>query len=457
MPKTPDVFGPISAETTVAGNTATVSFQAVGGAKRITNLFARVSTSVLQSTCSLYVGVVSDLKRVYVSQSGSTGFTARGNIDLQDGEILYVVWSGADNGATALATFTGHNINFGEIGASSITGEDPIAAGDGSLIFPAIKSPDYSTGVSGWRIARDGTVEFNNGVFRGTLEAGNGTVNITANNLHVIGSQAEYFVGASEAFKARLIANDGSYFQAGIATGFFGDSFGGGIFLHPTSPSANGNSIDTARIVAEYDQVGGTDRPLLAIHSPNVSAPSLLEQAVIDLFGQTSTSATDDSQINLDANTVNAIGNFIILNNDGGRGVVSSGGINAASGAIGNTETDLYTCSSFTFKAERAYACRSIGQTTVSVAANRALFRLRKSSGGTQIVQKSVYNGVANLQNVADWAGFFYVTGSDVTCSPVVSVIGSATFTVTALATFGTIIEDIGPASRVSAFAFQLT
>lgn len=48
---------------------------------------------------------------------------------------------------------------------------NPITGGQGALIRPAIKSPDYVPGVSGWTINRDGTVEFNNGVFRGTVTA----------------------------------------------------------------------------------------------------------------------------------------------------------------------------------------------------------------------------------------------------------------------------------------------
>lgn len=48
---------------------------------------------------------------------------------------------------------------------------NPITGGQGALIRPAIKSPNFLTGVSGWTINRDGSVEFNNGVFRGTVTA----------------------------------------------------------------------------------------------------------------------------------------------------------------------------------------------------------------------------------------------------------------------------------------------
>lgn len=45
---------------------------------------------------------------------------------------------------------------------------NPIIAGT-TLIREAIQSPDYVAGVSGWSINRDGSVEFNNAVVRGTL------------------------------------------------------------------------------------------------------------------------------------------------------------------------------------------------------------------------------------------------------------------------------------------------
>lgn len=51
---------------------------------------------------------------------------------------------------------------------------NPIAAGsEGRLVRASIRSPDYTPGVSGWTINRDGTAEFNNVTVRGTLESSN--------------------------------------------------------------------------------------------------------------------------------------------------------------------------------------------------------------------------------------------------------------------------------------------
>jgi hypothetical protein len=49
---------------------------------------------------------------------------------------------------------------------------NPVIGGQEVLVRTGIKSSNYAAGVSGWRIARDGSAEFNNGVFRGSLAVG---------------------------------------------------------------------------------------------------------------------------------------------------------------------------------------------------------------------------------------------------------------------------------------------
>lgn len=46
---------------------------------------------------------------------------------------------------------------------------DSIVGGIGTLIRQYIRSPNYVPGASGWSINQDGSVEFNNGTFRGTI------------------------------------------------------------------------------------------------------------------------------------------------------------------------------------------------------------------------------------------------------------------------------------------------
>jgi hypothetical protein len=174
-------FGPIPVATTLDGSgNGTVTFQPNGSNARITNLFVKVSTATAQATCTIYKGQVADGNAINTTNSGSTGAPASGAIDLVDGEVLYVVWQGGDAGATATATFTGITIPFDEVGPSQLEWADPIAAGDGSLVYPALKSPNYVAGVDGWKISRDGDAEFNDVTVRGTVEVdGNNSSFIT--------------------------------------------------------------------------------------------------------------------------------------------------------------------------------------------------------------------------------------------------------------------------------------
>jgi hypothetical protein len=165
-------FGPIPVTTTLDGSgNGTVTFQPNGSSARITNLFVKVSTTTAQATCTIYKGQIADGNAINTTNSGSTGSAASGAIDLTDGEVLYVRWTGGDAGATATATFTGITIPFDQVGPSHLDWADPIAAGDGSLVYPALKSPNFVAGTSGWKIDRAGNAEFNaidvrgNGIF----------------------------------------------------------------------------------------------------------------------------------------------------------------------------------------------------------------------------------------------------------------------------------------------------
>ena len=172
MPQVSDNFGPIYANTVLASNgNGAVTFQAVGSALRISNIFFQVSSSVLQAQVFIYKSQIADGNIIFNSQSGSTGGNAKGNVDLFDGEKIIVRWVGGDVGSTATATFTGQKIPFQDMRPSLLTFDDMIAAGDGSLVYPALKSPNYVAGVSGWKIDRAGNAEFANATLRGIFEA----------------------------------------------------------------------------------------------------------------------------------------------------------------------------------------------------------------------------------------------------------------------------------------------
>jgi hypothetical protein len=48
---------------------------------------------------------------------------------------------------------------------------NPILGGGGALVYPSIHSPNFVAGSAGWSVNKDGSAEFSNGVFRGTLSA----------------------------------------------------------------------------------------------------------------------------------------------------------------------------------------------------------------------------------------------------------------------------------------------
>lgn len=63
--------------------------------------------------------------------------------------------------------------------------ENSIVAGS-TLVRPAIKSPNYVTGVSGWSINKDGTAEFSNALVRGTFVAGGGAVTVNSSGVIIV-------------------------------------------------------------------------------------------------------------------------------------------------------------------------------------------------------------------------------------------------------------------------------
>lgn len=216
MPQLTDRFGPIQQQVILNGSgNGQVTFQPNGSNARITNLFVKVATSAAQAQCFMYKGQVADSTLIQNTNSGSTGAAAQGSIDLMDGETLYVVWTGGDPGAVATATFVGNTIPFDQIGSTNITWEDPIAAGDGSLVYPQMKSPDFQTSISGWILRRDGSVEFGSAVIRGSVSAAGGNVVLNDFGIRVVGTagDTELLINRSGGFAARNIPDDGNVVQ----------------------------------------------------------------------------------------------------------------------------------------------------------------------------------------------------------------------------------------------------
>jgi hypothetical protein len=439
VPQVSGQFGPIYQNVTLNGSgIGQVSFQATGSAIRVSNIFFRVSTQVAQAVCTIYKGQVADGNMILLSNSGSTGGNAKGNVDLFDGETVIVRWTGGDAGAIATATFTGQKINFSDIKSSELTFEDPIAAGDGSLIFPALKSPNFSAGVSGWRISRNGDAEFNNVVIRGEVD-------INGNNNSYI---RIYTAAQGGGVNAAVYEYD---------PGKYSDN----AFPDPGAGQIIGKTFTTP-----------DHRGSLQLVSPlsGTAAGSLY------VSGASEESGTNDTQFLVDTTYTVLdgslqIGTLMYSTFYGGSGynlgfgVVLTAGDNTSTVAISTAETIVSSTTSFTFKKGRAYRATMSSALTFSAVPNRAVSRLRKHDiVGTQLglcghPGSNTGTGAAG----GAWSTCFYVssTGSDVTDNLVwTGIVNAGAVTVVyngaADAPRSMIIEDIGDASIVSSWAPQL-
>jgi hypothetical protein len=443
-------FGPIPATVILdASGNGTVAFQATGSAARVTNLFCKVSTVVNQATVSVYLGTIADTNRVFNNNSGSTGFTAQGQIDVPDGTILYVVWTGGDVGASAIATFSGRAIPFDQIaGGFEMRADDPIAAGDGSLIFPALKSPNFVTTVSGWRISRNGDAEFNNAIIRGTLDIAGGVVIIQNNGITIDGMNDRFIMNTGTGFKASPVPDDGSYITHDDA----------GIFWHLPDPSAiNGLTSDSGSIFVSTPTSGSIEFPRLSIASPLWTGKN---RAYIRVTGEGSTGT--DTFFEVEANKIRVeaevSGKGIIEDYNGvelyGKGFKTNVVTASSTAAIGTTETVIFTTPSVKWEANRAY--RILMNNRYSGVSNPIpLVRCRKTNlAGQSLVDNGRVVVDGGTYHVP-WTAVFTVGGSDVTAALVMSLQANAgTITQVGAAGGPRMVEffDIGPSSRYPNF-----
>lgn len=152
--------------------------------------------------------------------------------------------------------------------------ENPIVGGI-ALRIPAIRSPNYVAGSTGWTINIDGSVEFNNGTFRGTVTAGT----FQGTNFVINSSGAFFYSGTPAA--GNLVAS--------ITPASGTDSF-----LNPylTGLTSYGNAAQTFSEMAGGNVLVGninsgvpdtTDAgvmqalgPLMIVRSPVNASPSLV-------------------------------------------------------------------------------------------------------------------------------------------------------------------------------------
>lgn len=405
----PAVFDSYPVATVLNGSgNGMVSFQPNGCTVSVSRLFVQVSTTTKQATVTLYKGGLNASNAIGTIVSGSTGGLASGQIFVTDGQTLYVSWTGGDAGATATATFSGKQVPFSAVGTDSITWSDPIAASDGSLVFPAIKSPNYVAGSTGWTVNRDGSSEFNNVTVRGELDV-NGA--------------------------------NGSAIQI---TNSFGTPT---IFMLPpnfpgNNPASVGGTIETLGFNS-----GGSAQcqfVILGPHTTNGNGGTIL------LTSQ-SEDHTVGSSLDLLVNKVTIGGN----GKDIGRGLLTRVDSISDSAAIAaSTEDIVLTLPSVTYKANRAYNAVHNAQASLQTAITNSIlyFRLRKNNVGGAIVRPFGRAPLVNTQICAvNQAGEFTVGAADVTATLVLtmSVPAGSTGTHNAGAGFQREVNiyDIGAAS----------
>lgn len=122
---------------------------------------------------------------------------------------------------------------------------DPIVGGN-VLRRPAIQSPNFVTGVSGWTINADGTVEFNNGTFRGTVTAAT-----------IIGALIE---SATSGRRLTIDANGDikAYNASGAVLLWFKNSLDAFFIYADTGSAVQGALVSSIANSAGTDPFGGT-------------------------------------------------------------------------------------------------------------------------------------------------------------------------------------------------------
>lgn len=172
---------------------------------------------------------------------------------------------------------------------------DQIAEG-GIFVIPALSSPNYVAGTSGWTIKSDGTTEFNNSAFRGSLDVGgptppNGSAHV--GDLSAFNYTSFYGIGADDnAGQSEVLLGAGSYAVLALGaptpfSSYFGEIKG--------EYRANGHASTTIIGPPEQGVPAGFAAATMWFEGNNVAEPSTFDT---DLY----TSAFHVLSNNMDVN-----------------------------------------------------------------------------------------------------------------------------------------------------------
>lgn len=254
------------------------------------------------------------------------------------------------------------------------------------------------------------------------------------------------------------------------------DPFTSRITARAAEPTINGNSVDTntrMQVSPVWYTTGSDDAPGVEFYAPALASKA---RPYIQWVAQSSLSGTDNSFLVFNAanmtfrgtaggNTALSVtGNGSISgtlrlgtgNQEIGQGVLAGAHSMGPSAGIGATETAVLTSASTTFYANRTYKVTIYGEISVSAAAaaNTPLFRFRKfnatPASGQNLFNRRFNVAQAGVGYEAGHIGFFDIGASNVTTALMLTLTGSAAFTVQHLAGTtnprGFIVEDCGSA-----------
>lgn len=201
---------------------------------------------------------------------------------------------------------------------------NPIVGGE-TLVIPSIKSRNYSAGVSGWRIARDGTVEFNGGTFRGSIEVGP----VTGQHFIVNNPATGHVVDIYDSGNNLIFSIDGNGFVNTYGVGipdvpFIQIGLGGIAFFDSLTSQAGevtigeGAGFTELRVSSPVLAAGGTSLNLELV-APSASASF----ALLDQRGITGALVQTDHAGN--GNQIIHIGAYNVTTDAGGTGIFNHG------------------------------------------------------------------------------------------------------------------------------------
>lgn len=287
---------------------------------------------------------------------------------------------------------------------------DPVASGN-VLVRPAVQSPDYVPGVSGWAIKRDGTAEFNGITIRGSGifgTPGGQRIELSNTGIMSIYSSANELVVQLDATGLTVQDPTSGAFAALKLSGST-------TFLDLLPPAIPGHSFDGGQITAQSDALN-SDAWVL-IESPAIDGGAT---ATIQLFGEQPGGGGSPAQISINTPLVSIGGNPI------GLGFVGADGAKANSAAIGTTETAVLTTGTIDFLDDRLYRIEW-GANLQWSAAGRANVRIRQHDDAGNLLSLFVPEATATGTPVAAGGTCHIVNTSGATISDVIVMTLEAT------------------------------